>query len=278
MDKTEVFIKRNRQGPFFLFLPYTLPHLSLQAPASAVASYRGRWPDAPYRGEKGYASTLYPRATYAAMISYLDSMVGNLFRILKEQGLLENTLVLFTSDNGATFDVGGMDPVFFGSNLPYRGAKMDLYEGGIRVPMIAWWPGKIRPGSICREAAIQYDLMSTIAAVAGLSAPENDGQSFLPLLEGKTGFSRKKPYLYFEYPEKGGQVAIRMGRWKGVRTGLKANVSAAWQLYDLAEDPSESRDLATQHPEIIREFDRIMAREHSHPLIRDWEVVDPRWQ
>ena len=137
VDKTVHFIKENKEKPFFLYLPYTGPHVSLQAPDAAVKEYIGQFPETPYRGEKGYAATMYPKSTYAAMITYMDKQIGTILNLLKELNLDENTIILFSSDNGATFDVGGVDTEFFNSVGNLRGRKQDLYEGGIRVPFIA---------------------------------------------------------------------------------------------------------------------------------------------
>jgi arylsulfatase A-like enzyme len=144
-EKTLAFIKKNKDKPFFLYLPYTGPHVSLQAPDEAVREYIGKFEEQPYHGERGYASTLYPKSTYAAMITYMDKQVGRIMELLKELGLDDNTIVMFSSDNGATFDVGGVDTKFFNSVGGLRGLKQDLYEGGIREPFIARWPGKIQP-------------------------------------------------------------------------------------------------------------------------------------
>lgn len=276
LQKTTAFIRQHKEEPFFLYLPYTLPHLSLQAPADAVDAYSKRWPEKPYRGEAGYSSALYPRATYAAMISYLDKMVGNVFKTIQEMGLDKNTLVMFSSDNGATFNVGGVDTSFFRSNGAYRGYKMDLYEGGIRSPLIAWWPGKIPAGKIQELISVQYDMMATLADIAGVKASPNDGISFYTSLLGKEKNIPQRTYLYFEYPEKGGQLAIRMGKWKGVKTGMKKNKNTAWELYDLETDPGEKQNIASLHPDILQQFDTIVLKEHRRAHVKEWEFVDPK--
>jgi arylsulfatase A-like enzyme len=276
MGKTTDFIRQHNDEPFFLYLPYTLPHLSLQAPASSVGEYSSQWKEEPYHGEFGYTPVMHPRATYAAMIGYLDKMVGNVFRILKDQGLDKNTLVMFSSDNGATFNVGGIDTVFFKSNGGLRGFKMDLYEGGIRSPLIAWWPGRIPAGKIQDHIAVQFDMMATLADIIGIDPPFNDGLSFLPALMGKEKSIPNRNYLYFEYPEKGGQVAIRMGKWKGIKIEMKKNKQAGWEIYDLETDPGEKKNIAALHPQIIQQFDAILFKEHGRSHIREWEFVDPK--
>jgi arylsulfatase A-like enzyme len=276
MQQTTDFIRQHNKEPFFLYLPYTLPHLSLQAPAEDVNGYSRQWTEKPYRGELGYSSALYPRATYAAMISYLDKMVGNVFNVLKELGLDKNTLVMFSSDNGATFNVGGVDTSFFNSNGGYRGYKMDLYEGGIRSPLIAWWPGKVPAGKVQEHITAQFDMIATLADIAGVEAPANDGLSFLPALFGKEKIIPQRPYLYFEYPEKGGQLAIRMGKWKGVKTGMKKNKNAGWELYNLETDPGEKINIASLHSNILQQFDAIVLKEHRRAHVKEWEFVDPK--
>ncbi|WP_336514190.1 arylsulfatase [Pollutibacter soli] len=275
--KAKDFLGKNKSKSFFLYLPFTLPHLSLQIPAEKLKQYQASFKDEqPYRGQNGYASTLYPYSTYAAMISYLDSMVGVIFASLKENSLLNNTIVLFTSDNAATFNTGGFNREIFGSNLPLRGGKQDLYEGGIRVPMIAWWPGRISPGKIIESTASQVDMLSTIADLLKVKAEKSDGLSFLPLLVGKVS-SPKERSFYFEFPEKGGQVAVRLGKWKGVKRNMKANPGTIWELYDLSRDISETTDLAKDHPEILRQFDAIVKKEHQHSHIKEWEFVDAKF-
>lgn len=275
-EKALGFIRSNKARPFFLYLPYTLPHVSLQAPPEAVQAYIGAFEEKPYYGQKGYASTRYPRATYSAMITYLDAQVGRILAEIKALGLDENTIVMFSSDNGATF-AGGVDPVFFNSTGGLRGLKMDVYEGGIRVPFIARWPEKIAPGRVSDHISVQYDLPATLAELTGQSFGPTDGISFLPTLLGKNAQQRSHEFLYFEYPEKGGQLAIRMGDWKGVRTEVRKNKAARWQLYNLKNDLTETTDLAGQYPKIIQQLDALLGKEHLRSHIREWEFVDPKF-
>ncbi|RPD41859.1 arylsulfatase [Chitinophaga barathri] len=269
------FIKENQAQPFFLYLPYTIPHVSLQVPDAAVQQYIGQFPEKPYYGQQSYAAAKYPLSTYAAMITYLDAQVGIIMEQVKKLGLDENTVIMFSSDNGATFN-GGVDAKFFNSVSGLRGLKMDVYEGGIREPFIARWPGKIPANTQSALVAVQYDMMATFAAIAGIAAPENDGISLLPEMTGNRGSQAQRPYIYFEYPEKGGQLAIRMGKWKGVKTGLKQNLHKTWELYDLSADPSESKDLAAQHPDILRQLDAIVKKEHRPAHIKEWEFLDSK--
>ncbi|WP_276501127.1 arylsulfatase [Terrimonas pollutisoli] len=283
-EKALAFIDRNlpdrqagKQKPFFLYLPYTLPHLSLQAPDEYVKKYIGQFDEKPYYGQLGYAATKYPLSTYAAMITYLDDQVGIIMEKIKKLGLDNNTIILFSSDNGATF-TGGVDTKFFNSVAGLRGLKMDVYEGGIREPFIARWPGKIKAGTISNHVSAQYDLLATLADLTGQTLPvKTDGISFLPELFGKTSRQKKHDYLYFEYPEKGGQVAIRMGDWKGVRTNVRKDRNAPWQIFNLVTDRNETTDIAARHPEIVEKFNTIQEKEHQHSHIKEWEFIDPKF-
>ena len=214
-EKALAFIDRNKQKPFFLYLPYTLPHMSLQAPDEYVKKYIGQFAEKPYYGQLGYAATKYPLSTYAAMITYLDDQVGIIMEKIKRLGLDNNTIILFSSDNGATFN-GGVDTKFFNSVAGLRGLKMDVYEGGIHEPFIARWPGKIKAGTISHLVSAQYDLLATLAELTGQTIPvKTDGISFLPELLGKSSQQKKHDYLYFEYPEKGGAGGHKDGRLEG---------------------------------------------------------------
>jgi arylsulfatase A-like enzyme len=276
-EKALGFIDRNKQKPFFLYLPYTLPHLSLQAPEEYINKYRGQFEEKPYYGQFGYAATKYPLSTYAAMITYLDDQVGIILDRIKKLGLDNNTIILFSSDNGATFSAG-VDTKFFNSVDGLRGLKMDLYEGGIREPFIARWPGTIPAGTTSDHVSAQFDLLVTLAELTKQKVPgKTDGISFLPELKGNHAAQKKHEYLYFEYPEKGGQVAIRMGDWKGVRTEVRKNPDAPWQLFNLKNDRNETVDVAADHPEIIEKLKAIQQKEHQHPHIKEWEFIDPKF-
>lgn len=273
-EKTQTFIQRNKDKPFFLYLPFTGPHVSLQAPKEEVAKYLGQFEESPYLGQRGYAPNKYPLSTYATMISYIDTQIGNIFTLLKKLNLDDNTLVFFSSDNGATFDVGGVQTNFFNSVAGLRGRKMDLYEGGIRVPLLVRWPNKIKAGSISTTPSVQYDMMATLAAITKQKIPPTDGISLLPTLLNTQKQSEQKPFLYFEYPEKTGQVAIIMGNWKGVKSNLIINPKAGWEIYNLKEDPQEKNNIAALHPKLIKQLDSILLNNHQHPHIRDWEFLD----
>src|SRR5690606_24098958 len=155
---------------------------------------------------------------------------------------------------------------------------MDLYEGGIRMPFIARWPGHIPAGEVSNHISAQYDILATLGAITGVNVPENDGISMLPALLGNQDEQVQHDFLYFEYPEKRGQVAIRVGDWKGVKVDMKTNPNAKWELYNLASDISESNDLAAQHPQLITKLDSILKQEHRPPHINEWEFVEPRFK
>jgi arylsulfatase A len=270
--KATQFIKTNHAAPFFLYLPYTIPHVSLQVPDSALKQYIGQFNEKPYYGQQGYAPHKYPLSAYAAMITYLDTQVGIIMNLVASMGLDNNTIILFSSDNGTTFN-GGVDAKFFNSTGGLKGLKMDLFEGGIREPLIARWPGKIPAGKTSELPSVQYDIMATFADIAGIKAPANDGISLLPEMTGKHKQQAGRKYIYFEYPEKGGAVAIRMGNWKAIKNGLKKNPDAAWELYDLATDKSEERDVASAHQDLLPTFDAIVKKEHRNAHINEWEFL-----
>ncbi|WP_373511677.1 arylsulfatase [Persicitalea sp.] len=272
-EKALNFVRDNKNRPFFLYLPFTVPHVSLQAPDEAVAEYLGQFPETPYYGGRSYASTPYPLSTYAAMITHMDRKIGDVMALLKELGIDDNTLVIFTSDNGTTFN-GGVDAEFFNSVGPYRGLKMDVYEGGIRMPMVARWPGRITPGSVTDHVGAHYDVLATLLEVVRAKPVPSDGISFLPTLLGQNEQQKKHEYLYWEYAEKGGQLAVRLGKWKGVKTDVIKNKDAKWELYDLEKDESETTDMAAKYPKLVARFDQIVKKEHRPSHVPKWEFVE----
>jgi arylsulfatase len=260
------FIDQNKEKPFFFYWASPIPHVALQAPQRWVDYYMEKFGDEPpYLGEKGYFPHPAPHAAYAAMVSYLDERIGELVEFLKKEGLYENTLIVFSSDNGPTYN-GGTDSPWFNSGGPFtseRGwGKGFLHEGGIRVPMIASWPGKIDPGSFSDHISAFWDLLPTFCEVAGAEIPEQvDGISFLPELLGSND-QEKHPYLYWEFPESGGQQAVRMGPWKAIRKEIrKGNLEL--ELYNLDEDIQEQHNVASDFPELIVELKEIMRKEHT---------------
>ncbi len=262
------FIEGSGEDPFFLYWASPIPHVALQAPARWIDYYVEKFGDEePYSGERGYFPSRYPHATYAAMISYLDERIGQLIQKLKEEGMYENTLIIFSSDNGPTFN-GGTDSPWFNSGGPFKSergwAKAFLHEGGIRVPMIASWPGKISPGSKSDHLSAFWDLLPTLCDVAGADVPDGlDGVSYLPELL-RSDKQEKHPYLYWEFPASGGQQAVRMDQWKAIRKNIRRG-NLELELYDLEEDLQEQHNVAGEQPELIRQLELIMEREHTTP-------------
>lgn len=273
------FMDEHQDQPFFLYLPFPQPHVSLQAPQEYIDMYIGKFKnEKPYYGQNGYAATRYPLSTYAAMITYLDAQIGKIMDKVKALGLDENTIIMFSSDNGTTFN-GGVKAEFFNSVDGLRGLKMDVFEGGIREPFLVRWPGKIKAGSTSDLISIQYDLMATLAELTRQDPGNTNGVSFLPTLLGNQADQKLHEYIYWEYPEKGGQIAIRMGKWKGVKLNVRKQGydGAPWMIFDLEKDRNETTDLATEHPELISQFDAIVKTEHQPSHIREWEFIDPKF-
>jgi arylsulfatase A len=257
IEEALAFVRENQERPFFLYYATPVPHAAIQVPEDSLADYRGRWPDEPYDGSQGYLPHPCPRAGYAAMVTRMDRDVGRVLKLIADLGLDEDTLIFFSSDNGPTFN-GGTDSRFFQSARPLRGLKCDLYEGGIRVPMIARWKGHIRPGSVTDHISAFWDVLPTLADAVGFDPPADiDGISFLPTLLGRPG-QRQHEYLYWEYRSRGGNQAVRLGRWKGVRLKIGQQREAPIELYDLDTDVGERRDVAEQHPDVVRRIAQIM--------------------
>ncbi len=261
------FIEKNKDKPFFLFYPNTIPHAELLLPEENLAKFRGKFlPENNYKGaepgDEGFRNGSYgtqpeSHAAFAAMVTLLDKQVGEVLAKLKELGLEKNTIVMFTSDNGPHLE-GGADPDYFDSNGKLKGYKRDLYEGGIREPMIAWWPGKIEAGSTNDHISAFWDVMPTIAELVGIEAPKNiDGISFLPSLLKKEG-QNQHDYLYWEFHEQGGRKALRKGDWKLVQYNVFDPEKTTTQLYDLSKDIGEENNIAKDHPEIVSELVELM--------------------
>lgn len=269
------FIRENREGPFFMYYANPIPHNPLQAPERWVDHYVEKFGDEqPYLGERGYFPHRYPHAAYAAMVSYLDEQVGEIVKTLKELGLYDRTLILFSSDNGPTWS-GGADSPWFDSAGPFKSeqgwGKGNVTEGGIRVPMIAHWPGKIRPGSETGHISAFYDVLPTLCDLVGIDIPENtDGISFLPTLMGDAP-QEGHAFLYWEFPASGGQQAVRMGKWKGIRKNI-FNDSLGVHLYDLEEDIQELNDVSAVHPDIVRRIEGIFGQEHTPAEIERFKI------
>ena len=274
-EKTLEFITRNQDESFFLFMPIVMPHAELAAPEDEIlAKYKAKFPnETPYVANSkgadygpdmaipGYQSQPYPHATFAAMVERIDKYVAEVVSKLEELGLAENTIIIFASDNGAHQE-GGADPDFFDSNGPFRGYKRDLYEGGIRTPMIAYWPGKIKAGTKSDTPLAFWDLLPTFSELAEVKPNlKTDGISFVPTLLAK-GEQQNHDYLYWEFHEQGGKQAIRQGNWKAVKLQVFAKEGPVVELYDLSKDSGETQNLASQNPEKLAELVRLMDQAH----------------
>ena len=250
------FIESNRERPFFLFLPFAVPHLSIQVPDESVIPYQEEIEEAPYK-HTVYLEHPSPRAGYAAMVTRMDQGIQRILDRLDELELADNTIVLFTSDNGPTYNrLGGADSDFFESTAGLRGRKGSLYEGGIRVPLIVRWPERVAPGETSDVPAAFWDLMPTLVDMCGGDIPRGlDGVSLASILDGSSG-RVERDYLYWEFPAYGGQQAIRFGGWKAIRTNLLSKDKAKigeWELYDLESDPREQHDVAADHPDLLKQ-------------------------
>ncbi len=280
------FMRKNHPGktgkPFFLYYPTTIPHAELFVPEKYIASFRKRFlPEKSFKGTDDgpqyklgpYGSQPEAHAAFAGMVSCLDEKVGELIALLKELGIEKNTLVIFTSDNGPHLE-GGADPDFFNSNGPLRGYKRDVYEGGIREPMIAWWPGTIQPGRTTGHVSAFWDVLPTMAEVTGVEFPKNcDGISFLPTLLNKPG-QRNHDYLYWEFHEQNGKQAIRQGKWKAVRLNLAEGKGGITELYDLETDQGETTNVADKHPDLVKNFQKLLLEAHTPNEIFTLKGVD----
>ncbi|HRG91917.1 MAG TPA: arylsulfatase [Chitinophagaceae bacterium] len=275
-QKAIEYIKQSGDQPFFLYLPYTLPHGDVIGPHDDLYNYYvSKFNETPLSGsqlkkrEHTIKAEPLPHAQFAAMVGRLDRYVGEIVKTLEEKGLAQNTLIIFTSDNGPHRENGG-DPDFFNSNGIYKGIKRDLYEGGIRVPFIAYWPGKINPAVTDQMAAL-WDLYPSFLELAGIkNSNQTDGLSLLPgwLQKGK---QLQHDYLYWEFHENDGRQAIRWKQWKGVKLAVMKNENAPLELYDLKKDPEEKTNLASQKPRIVRKLAALI--EQAHTSNPDWPLL-----
>lgn len=242
------YIKEQKENPFFLYLSFTIPHLEMTVPQDSKKPYmKLGWPER--KMEMGhYRNDQEGNTTYAGMVSRMDGDVGKILDLLRKLEIDDNTLVIFTSDNGHQYDTG-----FFDSNGPLRGKKRDLYEGGIRVPFIAWWPGKVKEGTATNHISAFWDFLPTASDLAGVESPENiDGLSYLPTLLGQESHQEDHEYLYWEFNEGAARQALRKGYWKLVKYSQKP-----YELYNLVTDIEEENDLSKKYPEKLEELKRI---------------------
>ncbi|MFQ6036255.1 MAG: arylsulfatase [Sedimentisphaerales bacterium] len=244
------FVERNKDRPFFLYLAFTIPHANNEAGREGM--------EVPSLGQYADKDWPEPQKGHAAMITRMDRDIGRLFAKLAELGLDEDTLVMFSSDNGPHRE-GGNNPDFNDSNGPLRGIKRDLYEGGIRVPMIARWPGKIKAGSVSHHVSAFWDFLPTCCELAGVTSPTGiDGISMVPTLLGQDQKQRKHEFLYWEFHERGKKQAVRMDYWKGVRLNVAKNPDGPIELYNLEVDIAEKHNVAEQHPQIVAKIANYM--------------------
>jgi arylsulfatase A len=270
-EKAITFLEKNKDTTFFMYYPSIIPHAELIAPEEYMSKFRGKLlPEKKYQGIDdgeqykigGYGSQKEPHTAFAAMVYLLDKQVGEIRKKLEELGIADNTLIIFTSDNGPHQE-GGADPDYFNSNADLRGYKRDLYEGGIRVPMIAYWPNKIKANSTSNHISAFWDFLPTVCDITEIKTPQNiDGISFLPTLLGEK--QEKHNYLYWEFLERGGKQAVRFGDWKGIRLNMNNDAKAPIELYNLTSDIGEKNNVADENPEILEQIANIMDREHTY--------------
>jgi arylsulfatase A len=267
--EAEKFIAAHKDGPFFLYLAFIEPHVAIHPPQESVARFPEEWDKEVYRGEAGYLPHPRPRAGYAAMISDLDNHVGRVLAALDEAGVADNTIVVFTSDNGTTlptnpdshFNCGGCDAKFFNSTLNLKGYKGSVYEGGIRVPMIVRYPEHVDACEVSDAPGHFADWLPTLCEAAEIDAPEGlDGESIWPAIIGKNTAAEHKPMVWV-YPGYGGQVAVMTGRYKVLRWGLQTKKPGEWEVYDVIADRGETKDLAKERPELIEAAKEVLRKE-----------------
>ena len=272
-QKAIEFVKDENDKPFFLYYASPIPHLPLQAPKKWVDYYRKKiGEEEPYVG-RAYYPNQYPKATYAAMISYLDEQVGELVSVLKQTGQYENTIIIFTSDNGPSYvqpiDLNYFESTSFLNNDPQR-VKGKVYEGGIRVPMIVHWPRNIKEKRVSNHISSFQDFYATVLDLLKLDKPNYiDGLSYLPTL-----LSNKQPkheYLYWEFASRGGQQALRYGKWKAIKTNLQ-KVNDNLELFDLEKDPKELNDVSINHPDIVKKIEKILTEARTRPSLKNFYI------
>lgn len=269
-DKAMAFMEKCKDQPFFMYYASIIPHAELLVPDSLLQKFRGKYlPEKEYKGVddgKGYRQGPYgsqkeSHAAFAAMVYLLDKQVGEIRAKLEDLGIAENTVIFFSSDNGPHKEAGA-DPDYFDSNAQFRGYKRNLTEGGIRLPMIAYWPNTIKPNSISDHVSAFWDFLPTACDIASVEKPKHlDGISFLPELLGKE--QAKHDFLYWEFNARGGKQAVRLGDWKGLRLNMTNHPEAPIKLYNLASDPGEENNVADQHPEIVQKIYAIMKNERT---------------
>jgi arylsulfatase A len=264
MERALKFIEGKKSGPFFLHLAFQIPHASLRAKEEWKAKYRPILKEEllPEKKHPHYSYEREPRTTFAAMISYMDDNVGRVLDKLKELGIDKKTLVMFASDNGAMQE-GGHKRASFNSSGILRGGKRDLYEGGVRTPCIAYWPGTIAPGRVTDHLSAFWDISPTVRELSGAKIQKDtDGISLVPTLLGK-GEQKKHKNLYWEFFEQGGKRGIRQGNWKLIYFNTNKDKNPKFELFDLKADPSEKNNIAKQFPEVVSQLTKEMNANHT---------------
>lgn len=263
------FIKQNKKQPFFLYVAYTLPHAELKVPQKYLQLYQDKEGRSLFEPEKAqpaglhYGPQPHPKAAYAAMITSMDDYIGNILEQLKKSGLDKNTIVIFSSDNG-THTEGGRKiqdaTELFQSSGSLKGVKRDLYDGGIRIPFIVKWPGRVPANTTSNFTGAFWDVLPTFADITRTSIHNTDGISFLPTLIQQPQVKQPE-YLYWEFYEGGFKQAVRKGDWKAIRFYKNAQ-PVRTELYKLSEDVSEKADIAKTHPEKVKELEALMNTAH----------------
>ncbi|QHT69626.1 arylsulfatase [Rhodocytophaga rosea] len=272
------FIRQNKDTNFFVYLPVNIPHAELKAPKEAVLPYldangKSIFEEVPFINKgSSYRSQAMPRATFAGMVSRMDLYVGQVLDLLRELKLDENTIVFFTSDNGAHKE-GGHDPNYFNSSGGLRGIKRDLYEGGVRVPMIVWAPGRVAAGKVSDHIWAHWDIYPTLTQLAGVKInTQMDGISMAPVITGK-GEAPSHEYLYWEFGEGVPVQAIRQGNWKLVRF-LEKGKPARVELYDLNTDMQETKDLSGQKADVTAQLIKLLDEAHQRAEFPEFRFVE----
>ena len=271
MEKGLDFIRKNSDSPFFAYFAVTPPHADLDYPD--LSQYEDAFPEKPYINNKatGFKTQMKPKAAYASMVSEVDKNVGQIIDLLKEKGLWENTIFIFSSDNGVHC-VGGHEPDFFGSNGPFRGYKRDLYEGGIRAPFIVNWPEVIKEKRSTDNISAFWDFLPTVAEIVGADVPEGvDGISYLPVLKGADKNPKQHEYIYYEFYEQGGKQSIMKDGWKLVRLNMSKPGKMVEELYNLNNDPDESENIIASNPEKAKELSQLAKEARTDSKLFSWK-------
>lgn len=270
MEKGLDFIRKQGDTPFFTYFAITPPHADLDYPD--LSQYEDAFPETPFINEKptGFKTQMKPKAAYASMISEIDKNVGQIITLLKEKGYWENTIFIFSSDNGV-HRVGGHDPDFFDSNGPFRGYKRDLYEGGIRTPFIVSWPEKIKEHRETYHISAFWDFLPTICDIAGISVPDtSNGISYYPVLLGQEEKQKQHEYIYYEFYEQGGKQSIMKEGWKLIRLNISQTGKEKEELYYLPDDIGEENNLIERHKDKAVELRQLATAVHTEHEVFKW--------